>query len=180
MATTCRRTGRPCSFLRLESRCRGATSVHRLAPEQTDLSVIWCCVLFSTIATISSNRCASASAWKLEFGTRSPALAFSSSIPFSRSTKLSGCVHPRSTVKLEFAAITVVMSTGRSRLLHLQPYSRQAGTCGLKRSANLAGLIAVRQTGGFNDCKPHDVQPPPCLRIVTLPPIDRDSNVAKR
>ena len=72
-----------------ESRRRRGFLVGRLAPEQTDLSVDWCCV--------SSERSLHDLGQSPGRGQRSPALAFSSSIPFSRSTAPRvGAAHPSS------------------------------------------------------------------------------------
>jgi len=51
-----------------------------------------------------------------------------------------GRVVQGSTMLPTFWGATEVVPTGRiCRLLHLQPWSRRAGACGLKRSANLPG-----------------------------------------
>jgi hypothetical protein len=96
------------------------------------------CVHFTTIATRKSPRCTSASAWKLKHRQRSPALAFSSSIPFSRSTKSRGRRRPNSTETQFLGARRSDAHPTVCRVLHLQPWSRRAGACGLKRSANLS------------------------------------------
>jgi hypothetical protein len=114
------------------------------------------CVLYETIAAIKSNRCADASAWKLEIGPRSPALAFSSSIPFSRSTESSGCEHPRSTVKLTF-------SDRRRSGIHRQKLPGASPTASVPTSGGLwfeaerqlSEGFAVRQTERLDVCDPH-------------------------
>jgi len=72
-------------------------------------------------------------------------------------------------------------STGRNcRVPHLQPRSRRAGACGLKRSANLArGSPCVKPSGSTCAIRTR-VRSPPQWRIDNLTRVSSDANPARR
>lgn len=138
------------------------------------------CVHFTTIAARKSPRCTSASAWKLEHRQRSPALAFSSSIPFSRSTESRGRMRPNSTE-------THILGCRRSdahqqKLPGASPAAVVPTSGGLRFEAECQpiGDFAVRQTRGLDLRAAPKCVSPPQRRRDKLPRPSTDANSALR
>ena len=119
----------------------------------TSLSVNWClCALYRNArCDISSNRCASTSAWKLECGLRAPALAFR---PLFRFQGAPGRVDASVRARRLFRHHRSGTTDRSCRVLHLQGVPT-SGALRFEAECQPIGVFPARQTRGSMCSEPH-------------------------